>query len=128
MNDGRGYGRAWGWSVGPGEGAAAPAISPPYFLSRSPSPAHTRPFVPAPQVGKAYATRASRATTKRDALALKEEGFERLQAVFERGSPAGALDACRSFLARALYASKKQEKERKNPPAPHDFCILQWMS
>ena len=41
------------------------------------------------QVGKAYATRASRATNKRDAIALQEEGFARLQAVFTRGSYAG---------------------------------------
>lgn len=41
------------------------------------------------QVGKSYATRASRAANKKDALALQEEGFERLQAVFSRGSYAG---------------------------------------
>ena len=41
------------------------------------------------QVGKAYATRASRAVNKKDAVALQEEGFERLQAVFSRGSYAG---------------------------------------
>lgn len=38
------------------------------------------------EVGKAYATRASRAVSKKDALALQEEGLERLQAVFSRGS------------------------------------------
>ena len=42
-----------------------------------------------PQVGKAYATRASRAANKKDALALQEEGLERLAAVFARGSHAG---------------------------------------
>ncbi len=41
------------------------------------------------QVGKAYATRASRAANKKEALALQEEGFARLEAVFSRGSYAG---------------------------------------
>ncbi|KAL4425825.1 hypothetical protein ABPG75_009841 [Micractinium tetrahymenae] len=38
------------------------------------------------EVGKAYATRASRAANKKEALALQEEGFARLEAVFSRGS------------------------------------------
>lgn len=45
-------------------------------------------------MGKAYATRASRAANKKEALALQEEGFARLQAVFSRGSYAGAAGIC----------------------------------
>lgn len=50
---------------------------------------------PGLQVGKAYATRASRAASKKEAVALQEEGFARLQAIFSRGSYAGMfVDGC----------------------------------
>lgn len=51
------------------------------------------------QVGKAYATRASRAASKKDALALQEEGLQRLQAVFSRGSYASAQQGCLEGVA-----------------------------
>jgi nucleolar GTP-binding protein len=40
------------------------------------------------EVGKAYATRASRAANKREAIALQEEGFARMETVFSKGSDA----------------------------------------
>lgn len=40
------------------------------------------------EVGKAYATRASRALNKRDAISLQEEGFIRMEGVFSKGSAA----------------------------------------
>ena len=44
-------------------------------------------------MGKAYATRASRAVSKKEAVALQEEGFASMQSVFSRGSYAG-LQGC----------------------------------
>lgn len=40
------------------------------------------------EVGKAYATRASRAASKREAIALQEEGFARMETVFSKGTDA----------------------------------------
>jgi hypothetical protein len=86
---------AWGCRVGPGPRSAgnircccrATAVAAAGSGSRS----HVHCCVSGwhVQVGKAYATRASRATNKRDAIALQEEGFASLQAVFTRGSYAG---------------------------------------
>eukprot|EP00887_Chlorella_sp_A99_P004720 scaffold4.g4720.t1 len=51
------------------------------------------------EVGKAYATRASRAANKREAVALQEEGVQRLESVFSRG--AFAVDELKG-IAKAL--------------------------
>lgn len=65
---------------------------------------HCRPV----QVGKAYATRASRAASKKDALALQEEGLARLQAVFSRGSYAGEGHVgCRGARAGHVFAGSQ---------------------
>lgn len=72
------------------------------------APAHGRHCRPV-QVGKAYATRASRAASKKDALALQEEGLARLQAVFSRGSYAGEGHvACRGGPAGHVCRSQVQ--------------------
>lgn len=78
--------QGWGeW--GTGQRYPKPTAPPP----TCPPPTRTQPQVAAlrkgvQEVGKAYANRAAKAATKRDAAAAAEEGAEMLQKVVGRGA------------------------------------------
>ena len=134
-----------GFAAGGGDGIRGSAVAALPLQSvrrrRPTPPMPTPPRLPL-QVGKAYATRASRALNKKDALALQEEGFERLAAVFSRGSYAGEAGAwgwreggrrrslhggagAPACAARHLLACHYPHPRHPRPPP---YPTLQWTS
>lgn len=71
-----------------------------WFRLREASELPTPPRFPYRQVGKAYAARCSKALNKKDAVALQEEGFERLEAVFAKGLWLGLQKCVSKFVQR----------------------------
>jgi hypothetical protein len=59
-----------------------------YWQESCPATPRQRGLLPRPvhvQVGKSYAARCSKALNKKEAIALQEEGFERVEAIFAKG-------------------------------------------